>query len=168
MGSEGPRRPLGPVAVAPRVVETGPIMPLRYDPQHALGAVPKPGVYAFEVLACEEVDFKTGSHGIRLQLAIDLGGLGGLGGSGGLGGPGGDGAKRAPLRITDRVVFSEKSTWKMLDLCKSTGVRFDPPSEAEDFVGKHGRARFEIDEREGLTTLKVDRYLPPPGTTRGR
>lgn len=128
-------------------------MPLRYDPRHVLGSVPKPGVYAFEVLACEEADFQTGSHGIRLQLAIDLGG---------------EGHKRAPLRITDRVVFGEKTTWKMFELCKSTGVRFDPPSEAEDFVGKRGRARFELDEREGLTTLKVERYLPAAGAKSGR
>ncbi len=119
-------------------------MALRYEPQHALRPVPKAGTYAFEVLACEETDFQTGSHGIRLQLAIELTG---------------PGAKRAPLRITDRIVFGERTTWKMRDLCRSTGVRFDPPCEAADLVGTRGRARFEVDDRDGLISLRVERYL---------
>jgi len=122
-------------------------MPLRYDPGHVLGWVPKPGTYVFEVLACEEAEFQTGSRGIRLQLAIDVSG---------------QESKRAPLRVTDRIVFSERTTWKMFDLCQSTGVRFDPPGEAKDLVGKRGHARFKVDERNGLSTLRVDRYLPAP------
>lgn len=121
-------------------------MALRYDPQHVIGLVPKAGTYAFEVLACEETDFRTGSYGIRLQLAIETSGSG-------------SGSRRAPLRITDRVVFGERTTWKMRELCRSTGVRFDPPCEAADLVGKRGRARFEVDEHDGLITLRVDRYL---------
>ncbi len=119
-------------------------MALRYDPQHVIGLAPKAGTYPFEVLACEETDFQTGSHGIRLQLAIEVAA---------------SGSKRAPLRITDRIVFGERTTWKMRDLCRSTGVRFDPPCEAADLVGTRGRARFEVDERDGLITLRVDRYL---------
>lgn len=120
-------------------------MPLQYDPRHVRQA-PKAGTYPFEVVACEASEFQTGSHGIRLQLAIEIGG---------------PGSEQAPLRITDRIVFGERTTWKMFDLCTSTGVRFDPPCEAADLVGKRGRARFDLHERDGLSTLAVDRYLPP-------
>lgn len=125
-------------------------MPLRYDPGHAIDWTPKAGVYTFEVLACEETEFQTGSNGVRLQLAVQVRGPSTK-----------DGTTHAPLRITDRIVFGERTTWKMRDLCRSTKVRFDPPCEAADLVGTRGRARFEVDERDGLITLRVDRYLAP-------
>jgi hypothetical protein len=124
-------------------------MPLRYDPGHAIDWVPKAGTFAFEVISCEEMEFQTGSHGIRLQLAVEAREPPSNAGS----------SAHAPLRITDRIVFGERTTWKMRDLCRSTRVRFDPPCEAADLVGRRGRARFELDDREGLITLRVDRYL---------
>lgn len=127
-------------------------MPLRYDPDHVQHWVPKAGTYAFEVRGCEEARFRTGSHGIELRLAVDTGG---------------SGTRRAPLRITDRIVFGERSTWKMHDLCRATGVRFDPPCEAQDLVGKRGRAEFGLDTRDDLLTLRVVRYLPRDEGGRG-
>lgn len=118
-------------------------MPLSYDPQHAHGWLPKPGVYPFEVLACEETTFRTGAHGIRVQLSVDAGG-------------------RTPMKFWTNIVFGEKSTWKMAELCRCVGVRFDPPCEATDLVGKTGRAEFDVREYEGLLGLEVVRYLVTP------
>jgi hypothetical protein len=124
-------------------------MALRYDPKHARRWVPSAGSYAFRVLSCHEATFRTGSEGIWLQLQIDAGGP-------------------APLRISDAVVFGERSTWKMLELCEALGVRFDPPCEADELIAKEGRARFGIDEVDGLITLKVVRYLPRAGSGAAR
>lgn len=115
-------------------------MPLAYDPRHVLGWVPKPGVYPFRVVEVVPTAFKTGSRGVRVELSVDAGG-------------------RSPLRVWDNIVFSERTTWKMHDLCRATHVRFDPPCEAEDLHAKAGRARFDVDEHEGLLGLVVERYL---------
>jgi hypothetical protein len=116
-------------------------MPLKYDPQHVIGWIPKPGEYTFRILSCTEVVFRTGSEGIRLHLEIDAG---------------------APVPLTgwENIVFGERSTWKMHDLCRATGVRFDPPCEAADLVGTTGRAEFSTAERGGFVELTVLRYLP--------
>lgn len=129
----------GVVVRARRMGETRSV-PLEYDPRDVLGWLPKPGVYSFRVLACEPTLFRTGSKGVRVELSVDAGG-------------------RSPLRVWDNIVFSERTTWKMYDLCRATGVRFDPPCEAEDLLNNVGRAEFEVHEHEGLLNLKVVRYL---------
>lgn len=91
-------------------------------------------------MACEDTNFQTGSYGIRLRLAIELAG---------------SGSRRAPLRITDPIALGERTKWKMRELCRRTGLRFDPPCEASGLVGKRGRARFEVDPRDGLITFRV-------------
>jgi hypothetical protein len=119
-------------------------VPLSYDPQHAVPWVPKAGTYAFRVTRCEAASFKTGASGIRLTLMVEAGG-------------------RSPLGVATTIVFGERSTWKMLELCRCVGVRFDPPCEASDLEGQTGRAEFEADERSGRIGLRVLRYLPRGG-----
>jgi hypothetical protein len=116
-------------------------MPLNYDPRHVARWIPRAGVYSFRINTCEETVFSTGSIGLRVQLAVDV-------------------ERRGALRIWDNIVFGERTTWKMFELCQATGVRFDPPCEAGDLVGKTGRARFELEEFEGLIRLRVAHYLP--------
>lgn len=115
-------------------------MPLHYDPKHVLGWVPKPGSYSFKVLSCAETTFKTGSEGVRLHLEVEAG-------------------AKLPLKCWDNIVFSERSTWKMYDLCACIGVRFDPPCEAAELEDKLGRADFGTREYEGYVGLVVIRYL---------
>ena len=115
-------------------------MPLAYDPKHVLGWVPQPGVFEFRVLTCAETVFKTGSEGVRLHLEVKAG-------------------ASSPLRCWDNVVFGQRTTWKMHDLCLTTGVRFDPPCEASDLVGQSGRAQFDTEEYDGFVGLRVVRYL---------
>ena len=115
-------------------------MTLDYDPAHARRWVPEAGTYEFQISSCSPAVFSTGSRGIRLQLAVDAG-------------------ASAPLRIRSQVVFGERSTWKMLELCECVGVCFDPPCSAEDLVGKRGRAEFILDDHDGLISLAVARYL---------
>jgi len=92
------------------------------------------------VAACEETTFKTGSHGVRVRLLVDAGGP-------------------VSMPVMDNIVFGERTTWKMYALCQTTGVRFDPPCESADLVGKSGTGRFVVDERDGLVGLAVARYL---------
>jgi len=116
------------------------MMPLAYDPKHVLGWVPQPGIFGFRVLACDETVFKTGSQGIRVHLEVEAGAT-------------------SPLKFWDNVVFGQRTTWKMHDLCLATGVRFAPPCEASDLVGQSGRAEFDTEEYEGFVRLRVVRYL---------
>lgn len=120
-------------------------MALKYDPQHAVGWMPKPGTYSFVITGCVEVEFSTGSQGVRVHLQV------------GAGGP-------AKVAVRDNIVFSERSTWKMRDLCLATGVRFDPPCDGSDLEGKSGTASFVIDSHDGYVDLKVVRYKPPAGS----
>ena len=117
-------------------------MPLNYDPMHVLGFVPKAGVYPFRIMSCAPMTFSSGSQGIRLQLEVQAG-------------------APAPLHCWDNIVFGERTTWKMHDLCVATKVRFDPPCDDSDLVDQTGRAEFTTDEWDGFIRLKVVRYLPP-------
>lgn len=120
-------------------------MPLNYDPQHAIGWMPKAGTYSFVISACAETQFSTGSHGVRVHLQVDAGGP-------------------TKVAVRDNIVFGDRSTWKMRDLCLATGVRFDPPCEASDLEGKSGTASFVVDSRDGYVDLKVVRYKPLGGS----
>ena len=125
-------------------------MPLSYDPKHVLGWMPQPGVFSFTILSCAETIFRTGSAGVRLHLEVEAGGV-------------------VPLKCWDNIVFGERTTWKMYDLCQTTGVRFDPPCEAADLTGKTGRAEFDTEEYEGYVGLRVVRYLhDKPAVEQGR
>lgn len=117
-------------------------MPLSYNPRHGTGWIPKPGTYDFSISSCSETVFKTGAPGVSLLLDVDAG-------------------APLPLKCRDHIVFGERSTWKMQDLCNATGVRFDPPCEAEDLVGKAGKAKFTTREWEGFVNLKVLQYVKP-------
>lgn len=119
--------------------------PLNYDPQHALGFIPRPGTYSFRIRSCRAVTFSTGTEGVRVHLEVDAN-------------------APAPLQCWDNIVFGERTTWKMLELCRATGVRFDPPCDAADLVDKTGRAEFVTDNRDGFVDLKVARYLIPQGS----
>lgn len=123
----------------------GAALPLPYDPSHARHWVPAAGTYEFEVVECKLAQFKTGAQGLRMQLAVSV--------------PHG-----APLKLSTNIVFGERSTWKMLELCQCLRVRFDPPCDAEDLVGKRGRAEFRVEEdvRDGLRTLAPTKYLEAP------
>lgn len=116
-------------------------MALDYDPRHALGWLPKPGTYPFRVVLCAPTEFSTGSRGIRVEFSVDAG-------------------TKSPLRVRDNIVFSESTTWKMYELCRATGVRFNPPCDAADLLDKTGRAEFRVSEHDGLLHLEVVRYLP--------
>ncbi len=115
-------------------------LPLNYDAKHVLGWLPQPGVFPFKVLSCAATVFKTGSEGVRIHLEVEAG-------------------ASAALKCWDNIVFSQKTTWKMYDLCLSTGVRFDPPCEESHLEGKSGRAQFATEEYDGYVGLRVVRYL---------
>lgn len=111
-------------------------------PDYTTGAsstVP-PGEYAFYVKNAKEKESSKGNVMIELTLQIENG-----------------------PAVYDNLVFVDSCYWKIDEFRRATGEKLvagiTASFEAEDCVGRRGRAEFEIDVWEGKTRNKVVRYI---------
>jgi hypothetical protein len=123
-------------------------------PDYTQGTVPTvpAGEYNFVVKNAKEKESKAHNVMIELQLQIENG----------------------PL-VFDNLVFLESTFWKIDEFRRATGEKLEAgvtaSFEAEDCIGRSGKAEFEVDIYDGRSRNKVVRYLesvvPPTVNSNG-
>jgi len=102
-----------------------------------------PGEYTVEVINAEETVSQKGSDMIELKLRIQPSGA----------------------TMFDHLVFMEAAFWKIDAFRASTGESVTPDEEveiqADDLIGRTGRARLTVEEFNGRKRNKIAAWLPP-------
>lgn len=120
-------------------------MPLGYDPNEKEDTGPaKPGSYGFTIASAEEVEFRTGSQGLKIQLDVDTGG-------------------EQPRTIYENFVYVPKALWRLEAFLTCLGLDFEKPPEAEALIGCPGVAYFKLGEPndQGRQYLEADDFKAP-------
>lgn len=103
---------------------------------------PSAGTYEFVIDDCFATIFKTGNHGMKLELSVFVG------------------DKPNKYRCFDNIVFTPNAKWKMKQLCLCVGVTPRAGMEAAEFVGLVGSAIFVLNEEGYLRVKKFIRAQP--------
>jgi hypothetical protein len=103
----------------------------------------EPGEYTVEVVNAEETVSQKGSDMIELKLRVQPSGA----------------------TMFDHLVFMESVFWKIDSFRAATGESVTPDEEveiqADDLIGRTGRARLTVEEFNGRKRNKVAAWLPP-------
>jgi hypothetical protein len=107
----------------------------------------EPGEYTVEVVNAEETVSQKGSDMIELKLRVQPSGA----------------------TMFDHLVFMESAFWKIDSFRAATGESVTPDEEvdinADDLIGRTGRARLTVEEFNGRKRNKVAAWLPPKPTS---
>ena len=103
----------------------------------------EPGEYTVEVVNAEETVSQKGSDMIELKLRVQPSGA----------------------TMFDHLVFMESAFWKIDSFRAATGESVTPDEEvdinADDLIGRTGRARLTVEEFNGRKRNKIAAWLPP-------
>lgn len=103
----------------------------------------EPGEYTVEVVNAEETVSQKGSDMIELKLRVQPSGA----------------------TMFDHLVFMESAFWKIDSFRAATGETVTPEEEveiqADDLIGRTGRARLTVEEFNGRKRNKIAAWLPP-------
>ena len=103
----------------------------------------EPGEYTVEVVNAEETVSQKGSDMIELKLRVQPSGA----------------------TMFDHLVFMETAFWKIDAFRAATGESVTPDEEvdinADDLIGRTGRARLVVEEFNGRKRNKVAAWLAP-------
>jgi hypothetical protein len=103
----------------------------------------EPGEYTVEVVNAEETVSQKGSDMIELKLRVQPSGA----------------------TMFDHLVFMESAFWKIDSFRAATGESITPDEEvdinADDLIGRTGRARLTVEEFNGRKRNKIAAWLPP-------
>ena len=109
------------------------------------------GEYDFETIGAKEKLSKT-SNNAQIELRNEF--------------SDGNGQK---IIVHDYLVFTKKSAWKIDQYRQATGdtlIRGECAFEAEDCIGRKGRAYLYVEEYNGKPRNKVDYYVVPNGRSK--
>lgn len=119
--------------------------PLGYNPEEKEDTGPaKPGSYGFTVAAAEELEFRSGNNGLKIQLSVDTGGT-------------------QDRTIYENFVYVPKALWRLEAFLTCLGLDFENPPEADELIGCPGVAYFKLGEPndQGRQYLEADDFKAP-------
>lgn len=103
------------------------------------GGKAHPGEYVFKVDVANEVTFKTGGEGLKIELLVGA-------------------FNNRDIRVYVNLSYSEKAQWRLKQFMDAIGVDYyRPPESAHSLEGRTGRARFKANEKG---YLEPDEYFP--------
>ena len=116
--------------------------PLGYDPSEKQETGPaQPGSYTFSVASAEEVEFRSGNQGLKIQLDVDTGG-------------------KQPKTVYENFVYVPQALWRLDAFLVSIGLDFENPPDEEELIGCTGVAYFKLGEPndQGRRYLEADEF----------